>query len=93
MKFHPDRVQSVIKRYQDETLRVFGVLDRVLGERASESGGSGWLVGDKCTIADIAFVNWNYRALDFSIKEVCDAEKEFPHFFACVSLLFISWRC
>ena len=77
MRFHPDRVQSVIKRYQDETLRVFGVLNTVLADRE-------YLVGGKCTIADIAFVNWNYRALDFSVKDACDAEKEFPHFYAYV---------
>ena len=77
MRFHPDKVQSVIKRYQDETLRVFGVLDGVLAKQE-------YLVGDKCTIADIAFVNWNYRALDFSVKDVCNAEKELPHFYAYV---------
>ena len=83
MRFHHEQLPSVIKRFQDETLRVFGVLDSVLKERE-------WLVGGKCTIADLAFVNWNYRALDYSIKEVCDPEKQFPHFYAYVSDSFIA---
>ena len=78
MKFHPERVQSVITRYQDETLRVFGVLDRVLAARSDGA----WLVGEKCTVADLAFVNWSYRALDYSVRDVCDPERDFPHFYA-----------
>ena len=74
MKFHPDRVQSVIKRYQDETLRVFGVLDGVLAK-------SEWLVGGKCTIADLSFIPWNRLAIMVPLKDV-DVEKEFPHVWA-----------
>lgn len=40
---------EVIERYQKEILRVFGVLDGVLSKQQ-------WLVGNKCTIADISFV-------------------------------------
>ena len=76
-KFAAEKIPYGIKRYQDETLRVFSVLDGVLAKQE-------YLVGEKCTIADIAFVNWNYRALDFSVKDACDAEKEFPHFYAYV---------
>ena len=33
--------------------RVIGVLDTAL-----EKNGTGWLVGDKCTYADLSFVTW-----------------------------------
>ncbi|RJE22359.1 Glutathione S-transferase protein-domain protein [Aspergillus sclerotialis] len=40
-----------IERYTNEVRRVTGVLDRALSGRQ-------WLVGDKCTFADLAFVPW-----------------------------------
>lgn len=42
-----------IQRYQDETLRLYGVLDKHLHD-----GGTEYLVGNKCTIADIATWPW-----------------------------------
>lgn len=45
----PPRFPSVIERYQKEILRVFGVLDGVLANNE-------WLVGGKCTIADLSFI-------------------------------------
>ncbi|KAI9657255.1 MAG: glutathione S- transferase, nitrogen catabolite repression regulator [Alyxoria varia] len=53
-KFHSETVQSAIDRYANEVKRVVGVLDRAL-----KDNGTGWLVGDKCTYADVAFVSWN----------------------------------
>lgn len=38
----------------DEIKRVVGVLDSTLSKSAS-----GWLVGDKCTYADLAFFMWD----------------------------------
>ncbi|XXH05479.1 hypothetical protein Hte_011909 [Hypoxylon texense] len=49
---HPEKVPSAIKRYQDEIRRVFGVLERHLE-------GKQWLVGDKMTFADLAWVPYN----------------------------------
>lgn len=49
--FHPEKLPSAIERYQNEIARVNGVLDAALQ-------GKQWLVGDKCTYADIAFVTW-----------------------------------
>ena len=45
-------------RYQNETRRLYGVLDRRLVEQAAvaASGDGPWLVGGKMTIADLA--NW-----------------------------------
>jgi glutathione S-transferase len=51
---HAERVQSAIDRYNAEVLRILGVLEGVLEGRQ-------WLVGDKMTYADLAFVTWNDR--------------------------------
>jgi glutathione S-transferase len=53
-RFHPEKLQSAIDRYTNEIERVISVLEIGL-----ERNGSGWLVGDKCTFADLAFVTWN----------------------------------
>ncbi|KAJ5155331.1 hypothetical protein N7492_008134 [Penicillium capsulatum] len=49
---NPERTPSVIERYTDEVKRVLGVLDTFLE-------GKTWLVGDRCTFADLAFLPWN----------------------------------
>ncbi|KAF5004316.1 hypothetical protein F66182_16050 [Fusarium sp. NRRL 66182] len=51
---HPEKIPSAIQRYRNEALRILGVLDTALE-------GKSWLVGDKCTFADLAFVPWNTR--------------------------------
>ena len=45
----PPRIPVAIERYQKEILRVFGVLESVLSKQE-------WLVGGKCTIADLSFI-------------------------------------
>lgn len=45
---------SAQTRYMNEIKRVVGVLNGVLAKSAS-----GWLVGDKCTYADLAFFMWD----------------------------------
>ena len=47
--FHPEPAPGARERYQKEILRVWGVLESVLKNRE-------WLVGDKCTIADLSFI-------------------------------------
>ncbi|PWY74298.1 thioredoxin-like protein [Aspergillus heteromorphus CBS 117.55] len=51
---------------QSAWYRVAGVLDKVLSTQE-------WLVGEKCTYADLAFVMWNMQ-ITFFMGE------EFPHF-------------
>ncbi|CAG8959226.1 hypothetical protein HYFRA_00012584 [Hymenoscyphus fraxineus] len=46
-------VEYGVKRYTNETRRLYGVLDAHLAKSTS-----GYLVGDKCTIADIAHWGW-----------------------------------
>ncbi|KAI9712184.1 MAG: glutathione S- transferase, nitrogen catabolite repression regulator [Chrysothrix sp. TS-e1954] len=76
--YHPEKnIQSAIDRYGGEVKRVIGVLDSHL-----KKTGKPYLVGDKCTYADLAFVPWHWTLIfppqfmgaDFA-KEW---EKEFP---------------
>ena len=48
-----EKPQSVLDRYGAEIWRVTGVIDAQLKKTKSE-----WLVGDKCSYADLAFVPW-----------------------------------
>lgn len=52
-RYHPVDVPSAKKRYLDEIIRVLGVLDKHLEKRE-------WLVGEKITYVDLAFVPWDY---------------------------------
>ncbi|KAL7278800.1 hypothetical protein ACG7TL_007810 [Trametes sanguinea] len=67
---HGEKVPSAVARYQKEILRVFGVL----AQRE-------WLVGGKCTVADLSFIPWNKAAVVFLLND-CDEfrglEKDFP---------------
>ncbi|KAJ3557918.1 hypothetical protein NM688_g1212 [Phlebia brevispora] len=69
----PPRIPAAIERYQKEILRVFGVLDGVLAKQE-------WLVGGKCTIADISFVMWNEVAVTKFLNDYpgFDFERDFP---------------
>ncbi|KAH3499704.1 hypothetical protein KXW24_001081 [Aspergillus fumigatus] len=65
---------DAIKRYTDEVYRVTGVLERALSGRE-------WLVGHKCTYADLAFIPWQ-ALVGFMMGEGWDEEKfalQFPH--------------
>ncbi|KAF2661055.1 glutathione S-transferase [Lophiostoma macrostomum CBS 122681] len=52
--FHPNKIAEVQERYNKEVNRVVGVLDEILAQSKS-----GWLVGDKCTYADLIFIPYN----------------------------------
>ncbi|TVY54119.1 Glutathione S-transferase-like protein tpcF, partial [Lachnellula suecica] len=64
---HPEKLPSAIERYNAEVRRVLGVLEAWLD-------GKQWLVGDKCTYADLAFVTWNDR-LDSVLMTPPDQDK------------------
>ena len=49
LNYHPEKVPSAIERYKNEVKRVLDVLNSVLEKHE-------WLVGDKCTIADLSFI-------------------------------------
>ncbi|KAL3496390.1 glutathione-s-transferase theta, GST [Aspergillus germanicus] len=65
---------GAIKRYTDEVYRVTGVLEKALSGRE-------WLVGDKCTYADLAFIPWQ-AMVGFMMEEGWDERAfalQFPH--------------
>lgn len=62
-RFHPEKIQSAIDRYVSEMHRVNGVLERVLEHRD-------WLVGDKCTYADLAFIAWQRWAPKYGGEDI-----------------------
>lgn len=71
--YHPEKVPSAVERYANEVLRVTMVLNNVLE-------GKQWLVGDKCTYADLSFIHWAKGApLLLGDKQV-DFKKEYPNY-------------
>ncbi|EIW59515.1 thioredoxin-like protein [Trametes versicolor FP-101664 SS1] len=77
MRYHPEKIPSAIERYQKEVLRVLGVLNDVLSKQE-------WLVGDKCTVADLSLIPWNvYALMDGGLlkdREV-NFEADYPAFY------------
>ena len=71
-KFAPEKIPLALERYEKEVKRVLGVLDGHLKKQ-----GTDYLVGDKCTYADIAWVPWNNYA-PMLLGEDFDLKKEFP---------------
>ena len=49
---HSEKVPSVVDRYVNQSERVLKVLNGALE-------GKTWLVGDKCTYADLSYFMWN----------------------------------
>ncbi|KAH9833867.1 glutathione S-transferase [Rhodofomes roseus] len=73
IRYHPEKIPSAIERYRKEVIRVIGVLESVLSKQD-------WVVGGKCTIADISFVPWNifaFRRLSTDDSDV-NLERDFP---------------
>ncbi|KAL2043229.1 hypothetical protein N7G274_004289 [Stereocaulon virgatum] len=52
-RYAPEKIPYGVNRYQNETRRLYGVLDKHLA-----TSKSGYLVGDRCTIADISHWGW-----------------------------------
>ncbi|KAE8357836.1 glutathione S-transferase [Aspergillus caelatus] len=75
-KTYGEAPESAKVRYGSEVKRVAGVLNTVLSEKE-------WLVGDKCTYADLAFVMWNFQIPFFMASRTGEHAwnpEEFPHF-------------
>ncbi|KAF1999865.1 glutathione S-transferase II [Amniculicola lignicola CBS 123094] len=67
---HSERLPSAVNRYIEEAKRVYGVLEKRLTDKE-------WLVGDRVTIVDLAFVSWNDQ-LEGVLG--CGAETKFDGF-------------
>jgi len=74
--FHPERLEGPTTRYKDQVLRVVDVLNRALE-------GKEYLVGDKCTYADLSFVTWDAAVPSLFGNEYAGLEFEtkFPNYF------------
>ncbi|KAI0101409.1 glutathione S-transferase [Nemania sp. FL0031] len=70
-----EEVPSAVERYKKEIKRVLGVLDGALAAKSEPR----WLVGNKMTYVDLAFVPWNDRLTE--ALGVPDEKKleGFPH--------------
>ncbi|KAJ5512860.1 Glutathione S-transferase/chloride channel C-terminal [Penicillium fimorum] len=71
-RYHSEKLQSAIDRYLNEIRRVSGVLDRALK-------GKKYLVGDKFSYADVAFLPWYLVTIQCEIYTEKDMEKDFPN--------------
>lgn len=75
-RFHPEQVPSAIERYVKEVNRVTGVLDGHLAREKEKHGGEGpWLVGNKLSYADFAFIPWQSGTSRLCGKEEYDEDK------------------
>ncbi|ROV94363.1 hypothetical protein VPNG_09409 [Cytospora leucostoma] len=75
-KVYGESPESAKIRYGAEVKRVAGVLDGVLAK-------SEWLVGNKCTYADLAFTMWNVQIAFFMSSRTGEhawKPDDFPHF-------------
>jgi glutathione S-transferase len=52
-RYAPEKIEYGVKRYVNESRRLYSVLDKHLAAMPS-----GYLVGDRCTIADISHIGW-----------------------------------
>ncbi|KAH7309841.1 glutathione S-transferase [Stachybotrys elegans] len=68
---HPEEIPSAIQRYQNEILRVLGVLEKHLQNRE-------WMVGSQCTLADYALLPYNMFYAPRLLPEGVTIEERFP---------------
>ncbi|KAI8631707.1 glutathione S-transferase [Xylariaceae sp. FL1651] len=73
---HPEKLPSAITRFENEIQRVLGVLDGILAAKPADAQ---WLVGNKMTFADMAFVPWNGRLPDVTQKSYEEIWAGVPH--------------
>jgi len=52
-RYAPEKIEYGVNRYQNETRRLYGILDKHLSDNKAD-----YLVGNKCSIADIAHWGW-----------------------------------
>ncbi|KAF2163625.1 hypothetical protein M409DRAFT_68514 [Zasmidium cellare ATCC 36951] len=92
---HPEKLSSAIERYDKEIERVRSVLDTHLQRQASARGDTSepWLVGDKCTVADLSFVMWENVVDLIHDHKGTDLKGKYPAFDAWKERLFQRPAC
>ncbi|KAL3470509.1 glutathione S-transferase [Aspergillus californicus] len=75
--FHPVTDEAAKTRYKNEIKRVLSVLNRHLKGRQ-------YLVGDKCTVADLSFVTWDLMIpwIFGEETEAIEIQKNYPDYYA-----------
>ncbi|KAI0158878.1 glutathione S-transferase [Pestalotiopsis sp. NC0098] len=73
--FHKEQVPSALERYEEQTLRVIGVLDNILE-------GKDYLVGDKVSYADLAFITWESVIQQIFFADRMDEIKAYKNYWA-----------
>lgn len=73
--FHPEKLPGVIDRYQNEIRRVTMVLDRHLADKE-------WLVGGKCSYADLSFIPWYWALVGVGEEFIAALTKDYPNWSA-----------
>lgn len=69
-KYHPEQVKSALDRYMAEMKRVTALLDGQLRKQRETFGGEPWLVGEKMTYADIAFIPFQLFVPKLIVEEL-----------------------
>lgn len=80
LRYHHEKLPSAVERYQKEIKRVTMVLNNVLS-------GKEYLVGDKCSYADLSFIPWALLAPDLLGDEKIDFAAEYPNYHAWLERL------
>jgi len=77
VRFHPEQIESAKNRYLDQIKRVLGVLNNILKDKE-------YLVGNKCTIADLAFITWDMIVpyIFSGTDQELHIEKDYPAYYA-----------
>ncbi|KAL5318848.1 hypothetical protein ACEPPN_013915 [Leptodophora sp. 'Broadleaf-Isolate-01'] len=79
-RYHPEVVVSARERYVKEINRVTGVLEGHLEKvKKNSGGGDAWIVGDKLSYVDYAWVVWQVIMPLIVGKEEGFNPKEYPH--------------
>jgi glutathione S-transferase len=80
-KWHPEPVPSAVQRYIKEINRVTGVLEGYLAQKKADAGDSHgpWLVGNKLSYADLAFIPWQWMMVSGLIDKDEYDQNNFPH--------------
>ncbi|KAL4995983.1 glutathione S-transferase [Aspergillus recurvatus] len=78
-KYHPERIPSALERYVNEMRRVSGVVNAFLEKQEVKAGEDGpWLVGGRCSFADLAWVSWQITLTKIITKEDGYDVADFP---------------
>jgi glutathione S-transferase len=83
-QFHPVKdITLVFERYGNETKRIVSATEAYLVKQRNRRAGNDrrvWLVGNKCTYADLAFVTWDILPLILLFPAGFDSKTEFHLF-------------